>query len=167
MIQKSVQNQANRHTKDLLLLFSIPAGIILLLLAFLYVPRLLANPGYDFIYCEGYYCDGRFSVGSNGNLQEAPDENNRSYYGNDANLFYYDVERDATRPVLFDEASRYRLDASSKSPDGYTLKRTSGGGGFLFWGSYSSGWSLSKGIVSKPISLSSNSSDEFIGWVLE
>jgi hypothetical protein len=167
MTKESTLRQTDKHLKDILLLFSIPIAIIIVLVAFLYIPRLFANPAYNFVYCEGYYCDGGYSVGANGNLQEAPDQSTRSPYVDGYKLFYYDVERDATRPVQFDEATRYKLDTSSKSPDGYTLKHSSGGGGFLFWGDYQNNWVLKKGIVSKPISLDSSNSNEFIGWVVE
>lgn len=167
MTKEQAHNQVSRHMKDLLLLFSVPVAIIVLLVGLIYIPRVLANPTYDFIYCEGYYCDDRFSIDPNGTLKEAPDESVRSAYRGDARLFYYDVQRDATRPVQFDEAARYRLDTTSKSPDGYTLKHNSNSSGFLFWGGSSRSWSLSKGFASQPVTLGSGYGDsKFIGWIL-
>lgn len=168
MTKKEVPPQTSKqHIRDILLLFSIPIGIIAVLIAFLYVPRLFAHPAYDFIYCEGYKCDDRFSVDPNGNLQVAPEDDRRYSYSYDADLFYYDVQRDATRPLQADEATRYRLDATSKSPDGYTLKYSSGGGGLLFWGGGQRSWSLNKGLASKPLEIDVRYGDNtFIGWVL-
>ncbi len=164
MTSKQAHNQPPRHFKDALLLFIVPIGIIALLIAFLYIPRLFANPVYDFIYCEGYSCDNRFTVNPSGAIAES--NNPHSYEM--SRLYYYDVERDAMRPLTIDEANRYRLDTSSKSPDGYVLKNTSNGGGFLFGGGYDNSWSLTKGLISKPVALNSNGeSDEFIGWVLQ
>lgn len=166
MPKKALNSQTKKHLKEILLLFSVPIGIIILIVAFLYVPRLFANPTYDFIYCEGYSCDNRFSVDPNGTLAVSSETDSYSYY-NDYSLHYYDVQRDATRPLHISEATRYQLDATSKSPDGYTLKHHSSGGGLLFLGNYQDSWSLSKGIVSKPLTLDTRGGDNiFIGWVL-
>src|SRR5690606_30012082 len=125
---------ARKHLKEIILLFSVPIAIILLVIGFLYVPRLFAHPGYDFIYCSGYSCDNTFSVNPSGQLTITSDD--KPYRIDDSNLYYYDIERDASRPIHESEASRYTLDATSKSPDGYTLKRSSGSSGFLFWSDY-------------------------------
>lgn len=159
------RSQAKKHFREIVLLFSVPLAIIVAIVSFLYVPRIFANPGYDFVYCSGYSCDNRFLVNPSGQLTIATDSNR--YRGSDSNLYYYDVERDATRPIHGDEASRYKLDATSKSPDGYTLKQNSGSSGFLFWSDYSRSWSLSKGIVSQPITLGTDSDNTFIGWVIQ
>lgn len=166
MPKKAPTAQANKHLKEILLLFSVPAGIIVIIIAFLYIPRLFANPTFSFIYCEGYSCDNRFSVDPNGKLTVSAETDRYSYY-DDYSLQYYDVQRDATRPLNADEATRYQLDATSKSPDGYTLKHSSGGGGVLFLGNYHDSWSLSKGLASKPLTFDSRNGDnKFIGWVL-
>lgn len=159
------QSQARKHLKEIVLLFSVPIGIIAIIVAFLYVPRLFAHPGYDFIYCSGYSCDNRFSVNPSGELTVSTE--NTRYSFDESSLYYYDVERDASRPIHSDEASRYKLDATSKSPDGYTLKRSSGSSGFLFWSEYHRSWSLSKGVVSQPVTLSTGSDNRFIGWVVQ
>ena len=164
MAKQQTHTGANQHIKDLLLLFSIPAAIIIVLVCFIFVPRLFANPGYDFIFCEGYNCTRSFSVDSSGKIVEAA-TTNRTYY--DAHLYYYDTERGASRPIEISEAESYRLDPLSKSPDGYTLKRSSSSGGFLFWGSYNDGgWTLNKGILSKPVDLGGNDMTKLIGWIL-
>lgn len=166
---KNVEHTKARkhHLREIILLFSVPIGIIVVLIAFLYVPRLFANPTYDFIYCEGYSCDNSFSVNPSGTLV-VPDEPNRRLYDGGSRLYYYDTKRDATRPLHIDEASRYQLDTTSKSPDGYTLRRSSGSSGFLFWSDYQNSWSLSKGLIAKPITLDSRgNSNTFIGWVLQ
>lgn len=159
------QNQASKHLKEIILLFSVPIAIIVIIVAFLYIPRAFANPGYDFIYCTGYSCENRVSVDPNGKLVTSSDSERYTPY--DFSLRYYDVQRDATRLLHAEEANRYQLDTTSKSPDGYILKHTSSGSGFLFWGDYQNNWSLSKGIISKPVTLNSGSnSNTFIGWVL-
>lgn len=160
-----IRKAYNQHLKELLLLLSVPIAIILVIVAFVYVPRLFANPTYDFIYCDGYSCDRRYTIDSSNRISVPPGVDHRSY--SEATLRYYDVDRDASRPISMGEAAEYQLDPMSKSPDGYTLEHNSSGGGFLLWSDYSSSWSLSKGIISKPVSFGDSRYDkQFIGWVL-
>lgn len=156
--------QAKKHLKDILLLFSIPVGIVVLIVAFLYVPRLFANPTYDFIYCKGYSCDGRFRVDTNGNLTSSAESTR--YSSPTDRLHYYDAERDATRPIQLADALNFQLDPSSKSPEGYSLVRGTNNGGFLFYDSNREVWSLKKGIAITPISLQGYDIT-FIGWVVK
>lgn len=169
MTKKPTRKQPNKHLKDILLLFSVPAGIIFIIVAFLYIPRLLANPSYDFIYCSGSNCSSRYTVDSSDKL--TANESSSRYVYDDA-LHYYDVSRDATRRLTLGEAQNYRLDAASKSPDGYSLEMHRHSGG-PFTSSYHDSWSLKKGALSKPVTLSNGSSDRyyygssgFVGWVL-
>lgn len=167
MSKQPVHSPAKDHLKDIALLFSVPIGIIVILITFLYAPRLFAHPAYNFIYCEGYYCDDKISVTRDGKIEITSHENERYSYGRDAKLYFFDVERDSSRPIPADEATSYKLDTASKSPDGYALKRSSSSGSFLFWGSYGNGgWTINKGIISKPINLSNGDITNFIGWVL-
>ena len=165
MPQKAQPNQARTHLKEIILLFSVPIGVIALVIAFLYIPRLFAHPEHDFIYCEGYYCENAFSVDSNGHLvtKNTTDTYDRYAY-REYSLRYYDVAKDSSRPVQPEDAQNYLLDPSSKSPDGYVLRRTANNGGFLLYGSYNSGWSLNKGLISKPLTFNSNDIT-FIGWI--
>lgn len=164
---------SNSPLKDLVLLFSIPIAIITIAAAVIYVPRLMANPAHDFIYsvCEEYSCKNRYAVDSAGYITETPPESSEVRYGDGpVQLRYYDVSAEATHSLTLDEARRYRLDTSSKSPDGYTLIRESSGGNFLFWGGRDTGWYLRDGAKKKKIELSPNESYysqniEFLGWV--
>jgi hypothetical protein len=87
-------------------------------------------------------------------------------------MYYYDVSEESSRPLTTEEAQTYRLDSSSRSPDGYVLSRqTSSSSGFLFWSSGTGrGWMLKNGMFKKNIDLSTqdgyyDSSVKFIGWV--
>ena len=168
MTKKLAHGQANKHLKDILLLFSVPIGIVFIIVALIYVPRLFANPTYDFVYCTGYTCDNTYSVDSSGKIKNLKDTTYRDSYDT-YSLRYYDMERDTSRPISFEDAQSYQLDASTKSPDDYTLERHSQDGGpFAF--SYQENWSLKNGMVSKPVTLNSNqdsyASSSFIGWVI-
>lgn len=169
MTSEPVHDQKNKHLKELLLLFSVPIGIVFIIIGFLYIPRLIANPSYDFVYCTGSACDNRYTINPAGEVSTPGSDTSRYYY--DAiSLRYFDIKDDTSRPISLDDAKKYRLDSSSKSPDGYTLERnTQSGGPFSF--SYEENWSLKKGVLSKPIKLSSNqnaysSNTSFVGWVI-
>lgn len=155
------------HLKDLALLFGVPVIIVLILAGFVYIPRTLANPGYDFIYCEGYSCDEMYGVDASGLIRIRLGTERHSY--NSASLFYYDVSEDSTREIETTEALEFKVDDNSKSPDGYTLQHNTGGGGFLFWDSYQNNWSLSKGLASKPVNLDRGGygDKKLMGWVLK
>lgn len=166
MRANGTHNPIRNHVKEFLLLFSVPLGIIVILIGLIYLPRLFANPTYDFIYCEGYSCLDRYSVDPATNTVRQVPEDRR--FSAEASLRYYDASRDATRPISQTEAESYRLDPMSKSPEGYELELSTGSGGFLFWGDYSREWHLKKGMITKPISLgNSNSDKQFVGWVLK
>lgn len=169
----SQQSSSTSPLKDLLLLFSIPIAIIIVAAGVIYVPRLLANPAYDFIYvvCDDYRCKNSYSLDNEGRVTDnADDSKESSYYSQTAYLRYYDASDGATRSVTLEEARTYRLDASSKSPDGYTLTSERSGGGFLFWSDRDNGWYLQDGAKKKKIELSTKQSYysqdvKFLGWV--
>lgn len=174
--------------KDLVLLFAVPAGIAVVVMLVVYVPQLLAKPRYDFIYasCLEYSCStirvegGKVIPRSSSQLSEgidavpdgAPIDLKYDYgrYGAVSQLYYYDVSERSTRALSDSEASRYELDTSSRSPDGYVLEREQSSGGFLFWGSNHSGWYLKDGLKKKEVDIHPSSSYyvgniDFIGWV--
>lgn len=185
MSDKPSHPQKPDYIKDLALLFAIPLAIVIFAAAIIYIPRLMANPRYDFVYCAEYRCGSAYSVDSQGYLigRNLNDKSNRnlSYDEyqesrlNDArysSLRYYDADSDSTKAISLEEAKQYKLNTSSKSADGYILKRETSSSGFLFWGDYEDGWYLQDGAKKKKIELSSNdsyySSDvKFLGWVEE
>lgn len=163
------------HLKDLILLFAVPIGVAIFAAIAVYTPRLLANPTYDFIYsvCNSYSCSNDFEVDSSGHVSRSPDAdslNSNRLSRSAASLRYYSAKDDSTRSMTLEEARQYHLDRSSKSPDGYSLVRENGGGGFLFWSSSSSGWYLKDGFKKQEVELSSidsyySNDINFLGWV--
>jgi hypothetical protein len=168
------KTSSTTHLKDLLLLFSIPIGIAILAAIVVYVPRLMANPKTDFMYitCTDYRCNEGYSVDSSGSIvREYPDQSKPSY-GPNATIYYYDATTDATKVISFDEAEKYRLNSSSKSPDGYTLTHDSSSEGFLFWGDYDESWYLKNGAKKRKVELNPSgryyaTDIKFLGWVQE
>ncbi|MCC7543274.1 hypothetical protein IT415_01025 [bacterium] len=170
--QQTITSKPN-HLKDLLLLFAIPIGIAVFAATVIYLPSLFANPKTDFIYstCDDYRCKNRYTVDSSGYVSlDYPNSSNYDYYDRIASLRYYDAKNDSTRTLTLEEAKKYQLNTSSKSPDGYSVTRESSDSGFLFWGDYDEGWYLKNGAKKKKVELSTNdsyySSDiKFLGWV--
>ena len=161
----------NNHIKDLILLFSIPIGIALFAAAAIYLPRLMANPKHDMIYslCDSYRCIDAYTTDSTGKIIKTDTGDTSKYYG-PASLYYYDASNDSTRILSIDEANKYILNTSSKSPDGYALVQENSNSGFLFWSDSDNDWYLKAGAKKKNVQLTntgSNSSSDikFLGWV--
>ena len=161
----------NNHIKDLILLFSIPIGIALFAAAAIYLPRLMANPKHDMIYslCDSYRCTNSYSTDANGKIVRTDTDENSKYY-DAASLYYYDAANDSTRILSIEEANKYSLNTSSKSPDGYALVQENSSSGFLFWSDSDDDWYLKVGAKKKKVQLTntgSNSSSEikFLGWI--
>lgn len=173
MANPGIKKINSSHLKDLFLLFAIPTAIAVFAAAVVYVPRLFANPKYDFIYsvCENYRCKNSYSVDAMGYVtQDFLSSSNNDYYDRTASLRYYDSSNDSTRSLTLEETRMYQLNTSSKSPDGYILVSESSGSGFLFWGDYDEGWYLKNGAKKQKVELTNNSSYysgsvKFLGWI--
>lgn len=159
--------------RDLILLASIPLALAALLAAIVYIPQALARPSHDFIYatCDSYRCNERPEV-RNGRVTLSLDLDTSFRTNERATLRYYDVDKQSSRALSLEEAQSYKLDNSSRSPDGYVLTReSSSSGGFLFWGSSSGGqWILKNGMYKKHVDLADagdyySSNVTFVGWV--
>jgi len=159
------------YAKDLLLLFSVPLAIAALAAALVYIPRLAANPTYDFIYadCPEYDCRNSYELGADGHIKETTEKTD-VYYGRAAQLRYYDASANATRSLSYEEAKKYSLLNSSRSPEGYTLAHNYEDGGFLFWGGGKQNWQLENGWKKQPVVLNNNETYYannliFLGWM--
>jgi hypothetical protein len=172
------KDSIHTHIKDLLLLFAIPIAITLFAAAAIYIPRLLANPKYDFIYsiCENYECNDSFEVNGSGIVYATNDEyiDNRTPVADRETIRIYDVSDNSSRSLSLDEAKKYRLDKSSKSPDGYKIEHESTNSSLLFVSNHSEGWYLKNGAMKKEIDLQNNSPSYYetdniklLGWVTE
>lgn len=157
--------------RDILLLLSVPLGLLVLLAAIVYIPQALARPAHDFIYssCEtSYYCSGRMVVEENKLVYRS---GVRDRVDQQPQLYYYDVSENSSRPVTLGEAHEYQLNSSSRAPDGYTLTHESSSSGFLFWDGGSSQWVLKNGLYKKSVDIGesdryySGRDITFVGWV--
>lgn len=173
MAASTLKRPKPTYAKDLFLLFAIPLSIAIIAAVIVYVPRLLANPTYDFVYavCEDYKCRNNYVLDESGKIIEQPiSQDDRPLYAPaSAKLFYYDVSRDVSRQITYSEAQKYVLINASKSPDGYVLKHESTGGGLFFGRDYDESWYLQSGIRRAKLDLTTNTyySDNVtvIGWL--
>lgn len=165
MVDTKKQVPATReHLKDIALLFAVPAAIAIVVVAVVYIPRLFAHPHYDFLYCQGYECQANYSIDSAGKL--SPTKDKRAYINPSLGLYYYNVAHDSSRRISVSDTEVYRINTSTKSPDGYTFSEQSSDGGFLFWGDYNSNAVLKNGAKIKPLNLNITTEDDyFIGWI--
>lgn len=169
----ATKEKKNSHLKDLLLLLAVPLTIILVAAAIVYVPRLAANPKFDFVYalCTDYRCAQTYTV-TDGRIAQKDAAESNEYMGGEglSSLYYYDVAQSSSRVISLQDAQKLRLNPSSKSPDGYTLNRDDTSSGFLFWNDYDRDWYLKDGAKKKKVDLANTSSYysdnvTFLGWV--
>jgi hypothetical protein len=171
MVNKPAGKHARpSYIKDLILLFAVPLLIAVVAAALVYIPRAMAHPTYDFVYsyCREYGCADDYSVDDGRIVQTAP-TGGPSISSANATLYYYNISDNSTKSLSYNEAKQYRLNPSSKSPDGYSLEMHSGYGG-LFGGDDGRGWFLKNGAKQKVVKLSSGADTyseqiKFLGWV--
>ena len=153
--------------KDISLLLAVPLAIILIVGAFVYIPRLLAHPKYNFLYstCQDYDCVGSYVVDGSRIMTTGTSEDYRADFPQPS-LRYYDVASGSSHAISMSSAKSLQLDNSSRSPDGYTLKQDSSDSGLLFWSSSDNNWYLKDGAMQKSVNLPTDSTPvKFIGWI--
>jgi hypothetical protein len=160
--------------KEMALFLLIPTVVICLIAGVLWLPSLFARPKYSFIYsyCPDYTCAYGFMV-KNEHITKSNNSRIDLDYGYKApKLYYYDVQKQSSRPLDEDEVQAISVDSASVSHDGYRLTQSSGdSGGFLFWGGYGNyNWYLKNGMKKKQVNLTTgsdtyNSEITFLGWV--
>ena len=158
----------------LIVALSIPVLMIVLIATSIYLPAMFIKPKTNLIYSiGGDYCyQNKYSV-KNGKIIEneikKPEDNNACRNYREARLFYYDVERNISREITFDEAARLVIDDSLKSPDGFEIVSGSYGSDiFFFSGSSYYDKYLKKGAYSRRLNMIGPTSYydfKFIGWV--
>lgn len=164
------QSKQNSSIKNFLLLFGLPVGLLIFSLLVLQLPRLFAQPNYDFIYayCPSFGCSSTYRY-EDGEIVRLQDDG----FDHRAQLRYYNSANDSHRSVSLSEVNQLNLDDSSRSPDGYQLSydRRSDTGFLFFYTSSDGGWSLNKDWRSKPISLAAGMPAKHninkIAWVTE
>lgn len=158
---------------------SIPVLMIMLIAGSIYLPGIFIKPKVNFLYAYGddYYGREKYSI-QNGKLVKR--ENNQyeppSYYQppGESKLYFYDVTKNESWEISFEDAQNLNLDNSAKSSDGFEVISRSGGDGFFpFFGGSSSDYNaryLKGHNVSKKLNLQRKGGSyyydfRFLGWI--
>lgn len=165
----------------LVLGISIPILMIVFVAGSIYLPGLFIKPHFNFLYASGddyyYYSQQRYSV-QNGRLvkNEIEQPENQTYNSpqGESKLYFYDVMKNKSREISFEEAQNLTLDSNIKSPDDFEVVYGSRGDGFFpfFWGGgvdYTTRY-LKGRAVNKKLNLLLNGSSyyynfRFLGWI--
>lgn len=164
---------------------SIPILMILFVAGSIYVPGLFVQPKFNFLYVSGdehYYNQSQYSVQNeklvrsqiqNGGLRGKP--YNQIYPPpREVKLYIYDVAKNESKEISFEEAKNLKLDSNNLSPDGFEVTYGSRGDGFFpffFLSERDYNTRYLKGHnVSKKLNLALNSGSyynnfRFIGWI--
>ncbi len=163
---------------------TIPIVMIILIAASLYIPGLFAHPKYNFIYNNGvgdpYYCEFTQYFVQGGVLQKRPvpqsqqTEYNQPYCKlvDPVKIFLHDVQKNQSSEITFEQAQKYQLSTSSKSPDGFEIIPGTNGGGFIFGssGDYNTKFLRGHG-ASKKLNLNTSINNynnyTFLGWIIK
>jgi hypothetical protein len=168
----------NKEKLPLYIALAVPALMIALVAAFIYLPGLGQRPRHNFLYMSGsnvFYYDGGYGQGyqvSSGHLVFNPPPYNpvNAYPPGEPHFYIYDVVKNAAAEVSVAQAESYTLDPTNTSPDGYTIQQGNGGGDFLFGGGggdYSS-WFIKGHNRAFKLNLKLNgsySNFRFLGWM--
>lgn len=163
----------------LILGISIPILMILFVLGSIYLPGIFVHPKFNFLYVVGgnNYIDEWQYLVQNGELVKSKINQSRNKSYNppyvEAKLFVYDVLRNESREISFEEAQKLNFDSNIKSPDGFEIVYGSRGENALpfFYVSeidYNSRYLKGHG-VSKKINIQSSEgfyyTFRFLGWI--
>lgn len=159
---------------------SIPILMILLVAGSIYLPGVFIQPQYDFVYASGndhyrglvWYSvrDGVLTKDERAFTEEEKDALRHS----DSHIYVYNVTRDESREISFEEAQRLRLDARTESPDGFEVVHgTHSEGIFPFFISsatdyrtvYLTGHNVSRKVDVPSYGSSYGSDFLFLGWI--
>lgn len=157
---------------------SVPILMILVVAGSIYLPGLFIKPKFNFLYISGdssyYYSQYQYYV-QNGKLvrNETQESMSQSYQQQrDVKLRIYDIDKNESRDVSFEEARGLDLDPNNISPDGFEVVYGSRGDGFFpfFYSGTDYRTRYLKGHnVTKKLNLQLNDSYynnfRFLGWI--
>lgn len=127
----------------------LPIIFIVLISVVVLLPNKFIDPQYNFIYQDvdrySNFYQNNYSV-SNGkivsvaNPRLTPEIIKDPYLPTHPPLYFYDVEKEISTEITFEEALKYDLSGGSISPDGYTIETSYNNNGiFDIFGSNNSG----------------------------
>lgn len=165
-----------RKNSTLIIGIAIPILMIVFVGLSIYLPALFATPPqFSFLYSSGDTYDYAWDYRVVGNkLQRIPRNVDRKYAVPGEPTFYlYDIKKQESSQLTFEQTQKLKLDQSTVSPDGYSVVRGNGGDGFFpfdFNGSNYNSFYLRGHNTSHKITVKTSDGNywnfRFLGWVL-
>jgi hypothetical protein len=167
-----------KRNLSLYLGLAIPVVMIILVVSSVYLPGLFIKPQYSFLYAtSNSYANDHYIV-SGEKLVDNKSYEDKNIAANvilpETRLFFYDIEKNESREISFEEAEAFVLDSSNESPDGFEVENGRRGGGLFFSGynDYSEKFLVS-GLTSKKLNIDldrnysykSSYYFRFLGWI--
>lgn len=161
--------------KTLAIAISIPVLTIVLIALSIYIPQFFTNPKYDFLYLvdNSYYYE--YTVNNGALIQNILPKNEYYRTSKEPQLFVYEVRNNRSKIISYEEAKNLTIDASNKSPDGYTIVNGSSDSEFFpfffYTGTNYGTTYLKAGNFSKKIDLELDRGNywnfKFLGWIIK
>lgn len=157
---------------------SIPILMILFVAGSIYLPGLFVQPKYNFLYAvDDYYSQYRYQYDVQGDtlVKNEPTQlvTKSERPVSEPRLYLYDVAKNESQEIPFENAQLLSLDSRAESPDGFEVVQGNRNGGdlFFFFGSgsdYNTRYLKGNG-VSKKLNLDLHRSNSyynfhFLGW---
>lgn len=163
----------SKERLPLLIGIGLPVLLIAYVFLSIHLPSLFVKPQYNFLYTSGYTYDYELAV-----IDDKLTLRQRYYNYNDPNrnvlpppgpiVFLYDVSADKTSAMTLSQAQQYTIDPSNKSPDGFSVGRSTSDDYFVFPFFFGGGdrgiYLMGKGLYRK-ITTDQEYDFKFLGWV--
>jgi hypothetical protein len=122
----------NKKNVPLYIALAVPAVMILVVAALVYIPQGFVHPKYSFVYASGGQYPYNYYIVKGQTLQVNPAVNNdqpappgqpqiKQPASQPPSLFIYDPVTNHSRPTTLEEVQKLKLDPTNKSPDGYEI----------------------------------------------
>ena len=159
---------------SLIIGLSIPVVMIIFIALSVYLPRFFDNtpaPTFNFLYISGNSYTHRLEVKDN-HLEWIDNNRTGSKKSDDKpRIYLHDVSTNKNTEISFSGAQKLTLDARQNAPDGYSVKRNSSHGFFLFDHRRSRNHHLVNGHSSHKLELEYKNNYyygfNFLGWIIE
>jgi hypothetical protein len=169
------QQKAITRNIPLIVGIAIPLLMIVFVALSIYLPTLFVKPKFDFLYAVGGFYGTQYSV-KNGQLIETYSEYPKYYTPQtETKLFFYDIKKNESQEISFEQAKKFQLDSNIESPDGFEVvygRRGEGIFPFFFFSErdyqtvYIQGHNLSKKLNIR-LSGAYYQRFQFLGWVIK
>lgn len=172
----------NKKNIPLYIGISLPVILIIVIAVAVYVPRIIANPEYDFIYlvddsnqrsihlneqvCTEYKIE-------NDRLIEVGEQNQypSGMCVSDEVIFYrHDLSEGINKEISVETVKTLKVDSQHVSPDGWSFRREYANNGIfeIFGGRRNYEWLVVKNSVRLPVNINENYYNvRFVGWVID